>query len=95
MPRPWSWLVLSLWGIGLIAGCGGKPTGLENLAPVKGKIVFQGQPITKGNVRSVALFPDKNQGNTTAHEPRGDIDADGHFEIVTANRKGRPRAITK
>lgn len=84
----------TLWGVTVLAclaaGCGSRPTGLENLVPVKGKVVFAGKPITAGNVRTVVLHADRGRGNTTAHEPRGEIDKDGNFAVYTANRAGAP-----
>jgi hypothetical protein len=74
----------------LAAGCATPPSGLENLVPVKGKVVITGKPALGGNVRSVALIPDASKGNASSHRPFGEIDADGNFEIVTANRKGAP-----
>jgi hypothetical protein len=73
----------------LALGCG-KSDELDKLLPVKGKIIFSGKPITTGNARSVKLVADRSQGNTTDHEPHGAIDADGNFEIFTANRPGAP-----
>jgi hypothetical protein len=74
----------------LCIGCGAKPTGLENLVPVKGKVVFSGKPVPGGNTRSLVLTADRSKGNTTEHEPRAEIDKDGNFEVFTANRKGAP-----
>ena len=74
----------------LALGCNRSSDGLDKLQPVKGKIVFNGKAITTGNVRSVMLKPDAEKGNTSPHEPRGEIDKDGHFEIFTANRRGAP-----
>jgi hypothetical protein len=63
---------------------------MDKLVPVKGKVLFTGKPITSGNARAVILRPDAGQGNTTAHEPRGEIDRDGNFQVFTANRAGAP-----
>jgi len=73
----------------LAPGCGSSDE-LGKLLPVKGRILFTGKPITSGNVRSVTLHADRDQGNTTPHEPRGEIDKDGNFEVFTANRPGAP-----
>jgi hypothetical protein len=71
-------------------GCKGPSDGLDKLQPVKGKIIFSGKSVATGNARSVTLRPDASQGNTSPHEPRGEIDKDGNFEIFTANRPGAP-----
>lgn len=74
----------------LALGCKRSADGLENLQPVKGKIVFNGKAVSTGNARSVTLRSDAEKGNTSPHEPRGQIDADGNFEVFTANRRGAP-----
>ena len=70
--------------------CSRPSDGLEKLQPVKGKIIFSGKSIDTGNWRSVTLQPDASQGNTSPHEPRGQIDKDGNFEVFIANRAGSP-----
>ena len=69
----------------LLAGCG--QSGGPALLPVEGKVNFNGNPLTKG---SVILHPDKGKGNTTPHEPRGQIDADGHYQVMTHPNPGAP-----
>jgi len=81
----WPGIVLAC----LALGCG-RSDGLERLVPVKGKVIFTGKPITSGNARTVILKPDADQGNKTPHEPRGEIDKDGNFQVFTANRAGAP-----
>jgi hypothetical protein len=79
----------------LALGCGGRSDGLDKLVPVKGKIVFSGKPITTGNARVVILVADAEGGNTTPHEPRGEIDKDGNYQVFTANRPGAPPGAYK
>jgi hypothetical protein len=74
----------------LALGCG-KSDELDKLQPVKGKVIFTGKSVASGNVRAVVLYADKAAGNTTPHEPRGEIDKDGNFEVfTTAKRAGAP-----
>jgi hypothetical protein len=73
----------------LAVGCG-RSDGLDKLIPVKGKILFTGQPIPSASSCTVILKPDVDQGNTTPHEPRGVMDKDGNFQVFTANRAGAP-----
>jgi hypothetical protein len=68
-----------------IAGCG--QSGSETMFPVEGQVKLRGKPLTKG---TVVFYPDPSKGNTTKHEPRGDIEADGHYKIVTHPRQGAP-----
>jgi hypothetical protein len=65
-------------------GCGQGDGDLGRLVPVEGKVMFGGKPLTTG----VVIFrPDASKGNTSKHEPRGPIDADGHYKLVTAEKK--------
>jgi hypothetical protein len=57
------------------------------MVPVEGKVMFGGKALTKG---SVVLYPDKTRGNATKHEPRADIDADGHYKVFTHPHEGAP-----
>ncbi len=66
-----------------LSGCGKQ----EQLLPVKGKVLFKDQPLPKG---TVVLTPDAAKGNTTLHEPRGEIDAQGNYEINTSGKPGAP-----
>src|SRR5581483_5962185 len=55
--------------------------------PVKGKVVLGSAPLTTG---TVVFHADQQEGNATLHEPRGAIDAEGNFEVMTAGKKGAP-----
>jgi len=46
------------------------------LYPAKGRVLFEGKPIPKA---VVWLQPDTDE--PTKHRPRGDVDADGYFEL--------------
>jgi hypothetical protein len=54
---------------------------------VSGKVLFDGRPLTKGNVRFHADF---SKGNATQAIPMGEIDANGNYELQTGNSKGAP-----
>ena len=79
-------LALALCSLALVplAGCGGESL---TLVSVKGKVLVDGQPLTKGSVRFV---PDKAKGNTTGVEPVGTIGADGGYELTTNGKPGAP-----
>ena len=68
-----------------LAGCGGGAA--EAVVPVEGQVKIGDKLLTKG---SVTFFPDTTKGNTTKHEPRGTIDADGKYKITTHPRDGAP-----
>jgi hypothetical protein len=69
----------------LLAGCSGPPG--ETLLPVEGLVRLQGKPLTKG---VVVLHADDSKGNTSKHDSRGNIQADGHYKISTHPREGAP-----
>jgi hypothetical protein len=52
---------------------------------VEGRVLWRGQPLTSG---AVIFRPDASKGNTSKHEPRGPIDAEGHYKITTAHQSG-------
>lgn len=66
-----------------LSGCGKQ----DPLLPVSGKVLFKDLPLPKG---TVILTPDAAKGNTTLHEPRGEIDAQGNYEINTSGKAGAP-----
>lgn len=45
--------ILGLSLVVLLCGCGSKPKTLEGLKPVKGKVTYKGQPLTKGTITFV------------------------------------------
>jgi hypothetical protein len=65
-----------------VSGCG---KGDGKLMPVQGQVKFGDAPLTTG----VVIFrPDASKGNTSQHEPRGQIDAEGHYTLKTAQQEG-------
>ena len=81
----WVWVRLFVAAVFLagLAGCGKK----GGLCPVEGNVTVGGKPLTTG---SVIFKPDADKGNTSKHEPRGTIDSEGHYQLVTANKPGAP-----
>ncbi len=67
-----------------LVGCGSDPM---NAATVKGKVLLDGKPLTKGSVRFV---PDKAKGNTAGVEPTGIIGESGEYELITNGKSGAP-----
>jgi hypothetical protein len=68
-----------------LASCG--PPTSQTMFPVEGQVRFEGKPLTRG---TVVLHPDASRGNGTKHEPRGNIQADGKYKIVTHPHEGAP-----
>jgi len=75
-------LALAVGAALLLTGCG-KPA--ERLAPVESQVRYQGKPLTRG---VVVFYPDREKGNTSPHEPRGTIEADGRYKATTHPREG-------
>ncbi len=76
-------LSILIFGIG---GCGGS-SAPGNLVPVSGKVICDGQPLTRG---SVSFRADNAGGNTSTAEPYGTIEADGTYTLYTEKHKGAP-----
>jgi hypothetical protein len=70
--------------LGTVAAAGCKPP-LPPMAPVKGKVTLDGQPVTSGQVSFVPA-----DEKTGAGESAGTIGADGAYEIHTAGQSGAP-----
>jgi hypothetical protein len=68
----------------MVAGCGKPPL---KLAPVTGKIMINGKPLTFGSVQFRA---DVSHGNRSMEVPTGQVQPDGSFELTTGTRKGAP-----
>jgi hypothetical protein len=49
----------------------------ETIIPVVGRVLFDDQPLTFG---MVIFTPDASRGNTSRHEPRGKLDANGVYQ---------------
>ena len=70
--------------LALALGCGQGDGDLGRLVPVEGKVMLGDKPLTTG----VVIFrPDATKGNTSKHEPRGPIDAEGNYKLVTAEKR--------
>lgn len=82
-PRGWP---LFLPALLLLGGCGGTAgPELPPLAPVKGKVVVDGQALNGGRV---ALVPLTAQSSPVASG--GNVDAGGNYEIFTEGKAGAP-----
>jgi len=61
--------------LGACSGCGGGSGSRPNLVPVKGKVTYKGQPLTKGIVR----FEPDGYGRMAT----GELQADGTYVLTT------------
>lgn len=68
-----------------VAGCG--PSAADAFVFVEGQVKAPDMALPSG---TVILHPDASKGNTTKHEPRGSIEADGHYKIFTHPHAGAP-----
>lgn len=78
---PWLGLLLAVF----VTGCHATPE--DARIPVAGTVFLGGKPVASG---AVILRPDAAKGNTSKHEPRGKIEADGKFQTETALQQGAP-----
>jgi hypothetical protein len=68
-----------------VAGC--DRSSLGRIVPVKGKVTFDGRPVTSG---SLVFKPDAAKGNSNTLEPAGTIGPDGRYSLFTKEREGAP-----
>src|SRR5262245_14863103 len=68
-----------------LLGCGDSSG--PKLVPVVGKVTVDGQPVKAG---TLSFRPDKSKGNTSSHEPGGEIDAAGNYKLFTSRKEGAP-----
>jgi hypothetical protein len=61
----------------------------DKFVPVKGRVTINGQPLAAAG-SGIAFIPDTAKGNTSPHEPRGQLSATGEYELSTANQPGAP-----
>jgi hypothetical protein len=52
------------------------------IVPVSGTVLVGDEPLTEGYV---IFRPDPDKGNKSLHEPRGAIDKQGHYKLITGN----------
>lgn len=58
---------------------------LDKLVSVQGQVMLGETPLTTG----VVIFrPDASRGNSSQHEPRGQLDAKGHYHLRTGEKEG-------
>ncbi len=67
--------ILGLLFLGASCGCGSAAGSLPSLIPVKGKVTFKGQPLTKG----VITFDPTDYGRAAT----GQLQADGTYVLTT------------
>jgi hypothetical protein len=71
------WRILAACFMAL-AGCGAPE---EARVPVQGTVMLGDRPLTTG---TVILRPDSSKGNFSRHEPRGQIDDQGRYQVYTS-----------
>ncbi len=74
-----------------MAGCSKDPSGVGKTVPVVGKVTVGGIPVKRGTERTVIFHPDATKGNQSPHQPRGEIDEQGNYKLMTtAKKEGAP-----
>src|SRR5690242_10139439 len=83
-----AWLALIVAVTLLRTLFGGGPDKWGKVVPVAGRVLLDdGQPLHGGIVKYHA---DASKGNEILFSPSGEIDANGNYELYTANKKGAP-----
>ena len=85
--RPGAVAAFALITVLLIGVAACDPSAADAFIPVEGQVKSADGFLSKG---TVILYPDANKGNSTKHEPRGAIEADGRYKIITHPRAGAP-----
>ncbi len=87
--------VLGLLGILILAfpGCGGGSGELQ-LAPVKGKVIYNGQPVTSGSIHFRPIAVSGAKEGTQGKPASGQIQSDGTF-VLTTFRQGDGAIVGK
>ena len=78
MITKWSFRITVILGVLALGGCGGSDL---NLAPVKGKVTMNGQPV---RAATVSFIPDSSQG-TEGPMSAGVLDDQGQFVLKTGS----------
>lgn len=73
--------------VGLVAGLAGCGSNQDGLVPVEGVVTLDGQPLTVGGL---TFHPDPAKGNTTMHQPVGELDASGRYTLTSGGKPGAP-----
>src|SRR5438270_6234774 len=66
----------------LTAGCSNQD---PKLVAVQGKVTMGNKPLTRG---TVIFTPDHKKGNESKEEPRGNIEEDGTYRLMTHLKEG-------
>ena len=78
-------LFLLLICCGLAFALTGCRKGDSNVVPVDGNVMVGGKPLTTG---TVIFYPDATKGNASREEPRGAIEPDGRYHLLTGLKEG-------
>ena len=89
----WSRKTLALYRLRVLFCIGGvlasSVIGCEKSGPkmiqVEGKVTYKGKPVPRG---WVTFHPDAKKGNQSMEVPKGDIDPDGTYHVITRLAEG-------
>jgi hypothetical protein len=77
----------------LSSGCGGS-SGEFKLAPVKGKVIYNGQPVTSGTIHFRPIAVPGTKEGTQGRPASGQVQSDGTF-VLTTFRQGDGAIVGK
>jgi hypothetical protein len=93
--RCWGLCLLGITAILLLvtSGCGGS-SGEFQLAPVKGKVIYNGQPVTSGSIHFRPIAVQGAKEGMQGKPASGQVQSDGTF-VLTTFRQGDGAIVGK
>jgi hypothetical protein len=93
--RCWGLCLLGITAILLLvtSGCGGS-SGEFQLAPVKGKVIYNGQPVTSGSIHFRPIAVQGAKKGMQGKPASGQVQSDGTF-VLTTFRQGDGAIVGK
>lgn len=67
----------------MLAGCGGGAVDSFGTLPVKGRVTFDGQPVTGAAIMFAPIAASEAAGTKTGKPATGELDANGEFTLST------------
>jgi len=77
------WLVSVATGLLIFAGCGQKSGAEYKVAPVRGKVIYNGQPVTSGGIRFRPIEVPGAKEGSLGKPATGEVKSDGTFVLST------------
>lgn len=90
----WPLLLVLCLAVGLLIGCGRQSGSAYKTATVKGKVVYNGQPVTSGGIRFQPIEVPGASQSELGKPASGQVQSDGTF-VLTTYKEGDGAVIGK